>query len=204
MEDAYRFWKRFFDGADPLKKVQEIRHAWRNHWQTGTEAQKLDAKPWKIRSLREKEEVLPPMRIKELQHKARSYKSSTGVGTNGFHTKLPLDPTEGCTFSRKCNSAVFGKNRQAPRCSSWFQRTSPARADCFDVYFDSLLGVDDCAVISRVEIEMGGQVGCDMKPQWRNRKMAWETLLATEKHDVKATELDAGAVHASWGLCESV
>ena len=41
-----------FDGADPLRKVQEIRHAWSNHWQIGTEAQKLDAKPWKIRSSR--------------------------------------------------------------------------------------------------------------------------------------------------------
>ena len=99
------------------------------------------------------------MEMKELQHEARSYKSSTGVGTNGFHSKLPLDLTEGCTSSRKCNSAGLGKNRQAPRCSLWFQRTTPARADGFVVYFGS-----------RVEIEMGGQVGHDTRPQWRNRE----------------------------------
>ena len=80
----------FFHGADPLNKVQEIRHAWSNHWQIGTEAQKLDAKPWKIRSLREKEEVLPPMRMEELHHEARSYKSSTGVGTKRFSLKASI------------------------------------------------------------------------------------------------------------------
>ena len=121
-------------------------------------------------SLRDKEEVLAPMRIKELHHEARRHKSSTGVGTNGFHPKLPLDLTEGCTFSRKCKSAGFGKNRQAPRCSSWFQRTSPARADCFVVHFDSVVGVDESAVGSRVEIEMEDQVGRDMRPQWRSRE----------------------------------
>ena len=110
------------------------------------------------------------MEMKELQHEARSYKSSTGVRTNGFHPQLPLDPTEGCTFSRKCDSAGLGKKRQAPRCSSWFQRTSPARVDCFDVHFDSLVGVDESAVCSRVVIEMGDQVGRDMRPQWRSRE----------------------------------
>ena len=34
-------------------------------------------------------------------------------------------------------------------------------------------------------------------------RTAWEALLATEKHDVKAAELDAGAVHASWGSAKA-
>ena len=34
------------------------------------------------------------MMINEVQHAASNYKSSTGVGTDGCHPKLPLDLTE--------------------------------------------------------------------------------------------------------------
>ena len=37
--------------------------------------------------------MLSPMRIEELQHAAGRYTSSTGLGTDGFLTKLPLDLT---------------------------------------------------------------------------------------------------------------
>ena len=136
--------------------------------------------------LREKEEVHPPMGIKELHHEARSYKSSTGCGNKRFSLKAAIGSTEGCTFSRKCSSVGLGKNRQAPRCSTWFQRTSPARADCFVVYFDSLVGVDEGAVCSRVVIEMGDQVGRDMRPQWAEQrerlgKHCWQQRSTTSR-----------------------
>ena len=58
--------------------MDEKRQAWTGHWQVGTEAQNLDDKPWKNKELRDKEKVLRPMRIEELQNAARSYKSLTG------------------------------------------------------------------------------------------------------------------------------
>ena len=65
----------------------------------GTEVQRLYDKPWKNTKLQEEDEVLPPTRIKELQHADRGYESSTGVGTDGFHPKLPRDLTEeGCAM----------------------------------------------------------------------------------------------------------
>ena len=55
-----------------------------------TEAQKLDDKPWKNRSLVEAEEVLPSMKdINEL-HAARTLKIIAGEGTDGFHQRFLL------------------------------------------------------------------------------------------------------------------
>ena len=38
--------------------------------------------------------MFPPIKIKELQHAARSHKFSTGFGRDGFHFTLPLDFTD--------------------------------------------------------------------------------------------------------------
>ena len=68
------------DVADPLKRAEEKRQEWSEHLPSGTEAQQ--------------EEVLPPMKIEELLHASRNYKTSTGAGTDGSHPKLPLDLTQ--------------------------------------------------------------------------------------------------------------
>ena len=80
-----------FDDADsPKKQRRKEKGREQNHWQMETEAQKLDDKPWKNRSLVEAEEVLPSMKdINEL-HAARTLKIIAGEGTDGFHQRFLL------------------------------------------------------------------------------------------------------------------
>ena len=53
------------------------------------------------------------MRINELQHAAGGHKSSTGVGSDGFHPKLPLGITEeGCAM-------ITGFPMKVEQCGFW-------------------------------------------------------------------------------------
>ena len=70
------------------QRVEENRQEWNTHRQIGTEAQKLDDQPRENKRVRDKEEVLPPLRLE--QRAARSFESSVGVGIDRFHPKLPL------------------------------------------------------------------------------------------------------------------
>ena len=55
--------------------------------------QNAEGKPWKNEELRKLEEAQPRLQGSELEKVSRYYKTKTGLGCDGCHTKVPLDVT---------------------------------------------------------------------------------------------------------------
>ena len=85
-------------------------------WHKGTRALNEKQKPWSNRELRENAEALPPMTLEESQRAARGYESTTGVGSDCFHTKFPLDLTE-----KRC-SGIRNILTKVEQCGCWPQQ----------------------------------------------------------------------------------
>ena len=88
-------------GAQILKKEEEDvrlldrceakRKDWAKHWQCDDSMQNMQDKPWKNKELMKLEEVLSRLKECDLERTSRMYKARTGVGCDGFHTKVLLD-----------------------------------------------------------------------------------------------------------------
>ena len=75
-----------------MRSPREVkRQEWESHWQVNTLEQFLENKPWNNEVLQNQEEALPPTRAVELKRAASSCKTSTRLGAEGFHPKVPLD-----------------------------------------------------------------------------------------------------------------
>ena len=74
-------------------------------------------KLWRNEDLRRWEEALPRFKECDLEKASTMYKAKTGVGRDGFHTKVPLDFTKQ-TRRRRWSRVSNGRNKPAQRCSS--------------------------------------------------------------------------------------
>ena len=79
---------RLLDGCEAKKKE------WAKHWLCEEEIQNMQSKPWRNDELKECEEALPRLKEGDLDTASRLYKAKTGVGCEGFHSKVPLDLTQ--------------------------------------------------------------------------------------------------------------
>ena len=51
----------------------------------------MEDKPWENEELKKSEEALPRLKECELENLSRLYKAKTGVGCDGYHSKIRLD-----------------------------------------------------------------------------------------------------------------
>ena len=79
------------EDARLLDRCEAKREDWAKHWQCEESVQKLEDKPWENEKMKRLEEALPRLKECELEKVSRLYKAKTGVGCDGFHTKVPLD-----------------------------------------------------------------------------------------------------------------
>ena len=56
--------------------------------------QNVGDKPWKNEELKKLEEALPRLKECDLKKASRLYKAKTGVGCDGFHSKVHLEVTK--------------------------------------------------------------------------------------------------------------
>ena len=78
----------------------------------------MEDKPWRNEELRSREEGLPRLREEKLERAAMNYTSTTGVGCDGVHFKVPLDLSEESRgtlvkFFEKGSSVGDGRNKLA-------------------------------------------------------------------------------------------
>ena len=108
-------------GAQILKKDEEdvSCEAKRKEYD---EVQNWEDKPWTNEDLTKLEEVLPRLKVCELEKVSRLCKAQTGVGCDGFHLQVPWDLTketrgELVEFLEKVEQSGSGCNKHARRCS---------------------------------------------------------------------------------------
>ena len=77
-----------------LDRCEAKRKEWAKHWQCSEDVQNLENMPWKHEELKKLEEALPRLKECELENVPRPYKAKTGVGCDGFHSKVSLDLTK--------------------------------------------------------------------------------------------------------------
>ena len=74
--------------AKPMRRCEEKREEWPEHWHCDFEVQGLEDKPWRSEGLRSGEEGLPRLKEKNLENASRSYKVTLGSGGDQFHSKV--------------------------------------------------------------------------------------------------------------------
>ena len=74
--------------AKPMKKCEEKREEWPEHWQCDIEVQGPEDMPWRSEGLRSGEEGLPRPKEENLEKASRSYKVTRGLGGDQFHSKV--------------------------------------------------------------------------------------------------------------------
>ena len=73
------------------ERCEAKRKEWAKHWQCDENVKKLEDNPWKREEMKKSEEALPRQKGCALEKVSKLYKAKTGVGCDGFHTKVPLD-----------------------------------------------------------------------------------------------------------------
>ena len=77
------------EDARLLDRFEAKREEWSKHWQCNEEVQNMQDKPWSNEELRRCEEALPRLKEGDLEKTSRTYQTKTGVGSDGFHPKVP-------------------------------------------------------------------------------------------------------------------
>ena len=81
------------EDAKPLAVCEEKRKELARHRQYGKEVQDSENKPWRSEELKMLKKEMPRLKESYLAKVAKTHKAKTGVGCDGFHTKVPLDST---------------------------------------------------------------------------------------------------------------
>ena len=76
-----------YSGARVSRQAQ--RREFEIHWQIDTSEPLIEERPWKKPALQDEKEALPPMNAEELKRAASSCRTSTRVGSDGFHPRVP-------------------------------------------------------------------------------------------------------------------
>ena len=86
--------KKNEEDARLLHRCDAKSKEWAKHWQCDEEIQNMQNKPWRNEELKECEEELSKLKEGDLEKASRLFKAKTGVGCDGFHTKVTLDVTK--------------------------------------------------------------------------------------------------------------
>ena len=133
------------EDARLLNRCEAKRKEWPRHRQCDVSVQNVDDKTWKNEELRNFEEALPRLKECHLEKVSGLQKAKTGVGCDGFHTKVPLDVT-----------------KETRREIVEFLQKARASGHCSFALHDSLVGSPESA-------------GCDEMAAEGEGRRAWES-----------------------------